>query len=291
MNKITIMFPRFKTKALTFSFDDGIDSDIETVELLTKYRVKATFNLCSGHFAYSSDDAVRRPDQLCMPLSENNAKKLYSNPLVEVASHGRYHPSYAQIAPSAAVYDMISDRRALEAAFGTLVRGHAYPFGSYNDDVLEAMRLCGFEYARTVDSCFDFSIPREDEWLRWRPSCHMMEKQNLERLTNEFTAERNEEYNGWLFYIWGHTYEFRMEEDGFEKFERLLSRLAFRDDTWYATNIEICEYVKAFRSLVYSADGMTVYNPTRHDIYFGAVGAGGAQVVKAGESLRLVNDY
>lgn len=291
MNKITIMFPEFKTKALTFSFDDGIDSDIETIDLLHKYGMKATFNLCSGHFAYSKDDDVRRPDQLCMPLSENRAKALYSDPSVEVASHGRYHPAYAQIASSAAVYDMINDRTNLERIFGKLVRGHAYPFGSYNDDVVEAMRLCGFAYARTVDSCFDFSIPSEDEWLRWRPSCHMQEKRNLERLTNEFTAEKDFETNGLLFYIWGHTYEFRMENDGFEKFEKLLSRLAFRDDTWYATNIEICEYVKAFRSLIYSADGMTVFNPTHLDVYFGAVGAGGAKVVRAGESIRLKNDY
>lgn len=291
MDKITIMFPNFKTKALTFSFDDGIDSDIETIELLTKYQVKATFNLCSGHFAYTKDSDTRRPDQLCMPLSENNAKKLYANPLIEVASHGRYHPAYAQIAPSAAVYDMISDRRELEQTFGKLVRGHAYPFGSYNDNVIDAMKLCGFEYARTVDSCFDFSIPNEGEWLRWKPSCHMQEKQNLERLTNEFTKMRGIDTNGWLFYIWGHSYEFRMEEDGFEKFDKLLSRLAFREDTWYATNIEICEYVKAFRSLVYSADGMTLYNPTRCDIYFSALGAGGAQVVRSGESVRLHNDY
>lgn len=291
MDKITIMFPEFKTKALTFSFDDGIDSDIETLELLHKYGMKATFNLCSGHFAYTKDDDVRRPDQLCMPLSENHAKALYSDPSVEVASHGRHHPAYAQIATSAALYDLINDRVELERLFGKLVRGHAYPFGSYNDDIVEAMRLCGFAYARTVDSSFDFSIPSEDEWLRWKPSCHLQEKQNLERLTNEFTSERGCDTNAWLFYIWGHSYEFRMEDDGFGKFEKLLSRLAFRDDTWYATNIEICEYVKAFRSLIFSADGMTVFNPTQTDVYFGALGAGGTQLVKAGGSVRLIADY
>ena len=46
MIKSVLLFPGFKTKALTFSFDDGIDSDIETLELLKKYDIKATFNLC-----------------------------------------------------------------------------------------------------------------------------------------------------------------------------------------------------------------------------------------------------
>ena len=46
MKKITLLFPDFKTKALTFSFDDGIDSDIETVELIKKYakRMGVTLN-------------------------------------------------------------------------------------------------------------------------------------------------------------------------------------------------------------------------------------------------------
>ena len=43
MIKSVLLFPGFKTKALTFSFDDGIDSDIETLELLKKYDIKATF--------------------------------------------------------------------------------------------------------------------------------------------------------------------------------------------------------------------------------------------------------
>jgi len=37
-------------------------------------------------------------------------------------------------------------------------------------------------------------------------------------------------------------------------------------DFWYATNMEIYEYVQAYKSLVYSADGKIVYNPTLLDI-------------------------
>lgn len=270
MIKSVLLFPGFKTKALTFSFDDGIDSDIETLELLKKYDIKATFNLCSGHMTYVNDNDVRRPDQLCMPLSRNRAKQLFTDPHAEVASHGQFHPDYCHIAPSNALFDMIKDRRELEELFGFLVRGHAYPYGSYSDEVAELLRLSGFAYARTVNSSYSFALPREDEWLKWRPSCHFLERMNLERLTEEFTSCDNPNDDGWLFYIWGHTYEFREMPDGFKKFEEFLSRVAFRQDTWYATNMEICEYVKAFRSLIYSADGNTAYNPTHTDIYISA---------------------
>ena len=34
------------------------------------------------------------------------------------------------------------------------------------------------------------------------------------------------------------------------------------DEIWYATNMEICDYVNAMRGLVYSADGKRVFNPS-----------------------------
>lgn len=285
MNKNVLLFPGFKTKALTFSFDDGIDSDIETLNLLKKYDIKATFNLCSGHLADAKDDGVHSPGQLCMPLSRNQAKQLFADPHAEVASHGQYHPDYCHIASSDALFDMLSDRRELEELFGCFVRGHAYPFGNYSEEVMGSLRLSGFAYARTVDSSYSFALPREDEWLKWRPSCHFLERMNLERLTEEFTSCDNPNNDGWLLYIWGHSYEFRETPDGFEKFEELLSRLAFRPDTWYATNMEICEYVKAFRSLIYSADGKTAYNPTQTDIN---IRADSKQIlIPAGATVKL----
>lgn len=35
-------------KLVTFSFDDGNTDDIRLVEILNRYGLKATFNLCSG---------------------------------------------------------------------------------------------------------------------------------------------------------------------------------------------------------------------------------------------------
>ncbi len=40
-------FESGKTKAVTFSYDDGITQDINLVELLNKYGLKCTFNINS----------------------------------------------------------------------------------------------------------------------------------------------------------------------------------------------------------------------------------------------------
>ena len=41
-----------------------------------------------------------------------------------------------------------------------------------------------------------------------------------------------------------------------------------RDDVWYATNIEIYDYVQAYRSLLWSARGDRVYNPSAVPVFF-----------------------
>ncbi len=42
------MFPDNKYKALTFSYDDGVEQDRRLVKLFNQYNLKATFNLNSG---------------------------------------------------------------------------------------------------------------------------------------------------------------------------------------------------------------------------------------------------
>ena len=60
MNKFTLLFPDFKTKAFTMSFDDGHDTDIPLVELMKKYDLKGSFNLCSGEL-YPDGAEQQRP--------------------------------------------------------------------------------------------------------------------------------------------------------------------------------------------------------------------------------------
>ena len=44
----TLLFPGGKRKALTLSYDDGVEQDITLMGILDKYGIKCTFNLNSG---------------------------------------------------------------------------------------------------------------------------------------------------------------------------------------------------------------------------------------------------
>ena len=49
---------------------------------------------------------------------------------------------------------------------------------------------------------------------------------------------------------------------------KICEKLAGHDGVWYATNIEIHDYVKAFRTLHVSADGRRAFNPTAQRLWF-----------------------
>ena len=58
-----------------------------------------------------------------------------------------------------------------------------------------------------------------------------------------------------------------------------------RDDIWYATNIEIVDYVNACRAIRTSADGQTLHNPTCIDVWADINGK--RVVIRAGETVRV----
>ena len=70
-----------------------------------------------------------------------------------------------------------------------------------------------------------------------------------------------------LFYLWGHSYEFQNHHN-WDRLDAICEKLGGKDDIWYATNIEIYDYVRAYDSLQFSADGTRVYNPTLMTVWF-----------------------
>ena len=64
----------------------------------------------------------------------------------------------------------------------------------------------------------------------------------------------------------GHAYQLDAYHD-WEGLESFFKKLGNREDIWYASNIEICQYILAVRSLVYSSTGDYIFNPTCTDVW------------------------
>ena len=58
MGSIFIQFPKGKRKALTLSYDDGVEQDIRLIENMKQHGLKGTFNLNSGLHDFDQTDIL-----------------------------------------------------------------------------------------------------------------------------------------------------------------------------------------------------------------------------------------
>ncbi len=281
MAQVFMRFPGGKLKALTFSYDDGVEQDKKLLSIFRKYHLKATFNLNSEQ--YAPEGTVYPEGQIHRRMTEKEVSELYVGDDIEVAVHGATHPWLDHMPVNMCTRDLLADRENLEKQFGTLVRGMAYPYGTYNDDVVASMRSVGIVYSRTVHSSYDFNMP--SDWMRLPATCHHNDPKLME-LAKRFVEEPT-----WgrpaMFYLWGHSYEFEAN-DNWNVIEEFAEYMANREDIWYATNIEIYDYQDAFKKLLFSVDGRIVKNPTAMELWFFLNGK--EYSIKPGEVLTVENE-
>lgn len=277
-----LRFPGGKLKAVTFSYDDGVTADIRFSELLEKYGLKGTFNI----------NSVNREKHL-------SADQIRDNILArghEVALHGLHHVASGAASPVDCIKDALFCRQELEGEFGMIIRGMAYPDsgirnfqnGNSYQTVKASLTSLGIVYARTLGADNDsFKLP--EDFHAWVPTAHH-DNPSIFEYIDKFNAidETKLTYpsHGFpkLFYIWGHSFEFD-RKNNWDHIEEVCSRISGKDDVWYATNIEIYEYITAYNSLITSADGDIIYNPTLHTIYFALDGK--KYTIAPGETIVL----
>ena len=271
-------FPGGLRKAVTLSYDDGVEQDIRLMEILDKHGIRCTFNLNSG--CWAKEGTVYAPGTIHRRMPKSQVEKVYANPNHEVAAHCLTHASLTELSPAEVAHEVLADRENLEAMFGGIVRGLAYPFGTYSDRVVDALKATGAAYARTVVSTNDFTVPTD--WLRLHPTCHH-NAPNLNDLCDRFIAD-TVPFGSKLFYLWGHSYEFEADNN-WHVIEEFCEKMGGREDIWYATNIQIVDYVNACRQVIASADGKTLHNPTCIDVWADVDGK--QVVIKAGETVKV----
>ena len=278
MAQLFMRFPGGVQRALTLSYDDGVEQDARLIGIMRKHGLKGTFNLNSGE--YAPEGTVYPAGQIHRRMTKRQATELYADSGMEIAVHGLTHPWLEKLSGVECVQEIIKDRENLEEQFGRIVRGMAYPYGTYNDTVVRILQDCGIAYARTVYSTGGFDIP--GDWLRMPATCHHNDprlKELAERFLAPFWHPQPQ-----LFYLWGHSYEFE-ENNNWNVIEEFAELLGGRTEIWYATNLEVHDYVEAYRSLVFSANGRRLYNPTALELFYEGYGQSGS--IKPGETKML----
>ena len=255
---VHLQFPGGKSKAFTISYDDGVKSDLRLVEMMRKYGIRGTFNVNSARFQIAEKLNPTRTHPI---FNAEEQKAFYdeNRDLVEIAAHGAIHGYYPYMAQDVAVWDLISDRKNIEELLGVQCRGFAYPYGQTDDKTVEALRVCGFRYARVTARTHKFDLPAEP--LRWECTAKHTDPTLMEDARKFVEATKKYGKVPYLFSVWGHSYEF-VDDDNWDVMEKLFEYVGGREDVWYCTNIEFFELLKAYRSLEFFADQSKVYNPT-----------------------------
>ena len=279
MRKIYNAFPEGKMKAFTLSYDDGVTSDIKLVEMMRKYGVKGTFNLNTALMPEKSEIGQEPWGH----LTAAECVELYGDDM-EVAVHGHIHPFWNKRPSAQTMVDILENRRQLERIFGRIIRGSAAPYGVVNDDVVEIMRLADIQYCRVSGKGGKMGMKKDQDWLRMEGTCHHRNPKLME-YAEKFLKPVSSGMRQ-MFYVGGHSYEF-VEKDNWDIMENLLKTVSGKDDVWYATNIEIVEYVKAGDKLIFNLDDTICRNPTDIDQWL-LVGPKKTVVhVPAGKTVRL----
>lgn len=279
-----LRFPGGKPKAVTLSYDDGCQEDIRFSDIISKAGLKCTFNWNLREMRINT-------------FSDEVARKYFLDRGHEIALHGAFHRANGTLRPIEGIKEVLDCRLELENRFGRIIRGMAYPDsgiryfsnGACYEDIKTYLSYLDVAYCRTLgNDNKDFLLPTD--WHAWMPSAHHNNPEIMDYIKcflafdyseNTYISARVPR----LFYMWGHSYEFE-RNNNWNLIEDICSQLCGREDIWYATNMEIYEYVNAYNSLIYNADGTLVYNPTLFDIWFDVDRT--LYKISSGQTLKLI---
>ena len=181
MRTVLMRYPDGKTKAVTFSYDDGVPEDKQLLEIFNKYGMKGTFN-------FNLEEI--RPFR----FSKEELAELFLEKGHEIAVHGAYHRANGNTRPIEGIRDVLDCRLELEHKCNRIIRGMAYPdtgitlFGNLGNygQVKQYLQELDIAYARTLGGDNNsFMLP--DDFHAWMPTAHHRNPKLMEYI-DEFLA-------------------------------------------------------------------------------------------------------
>ena len=142
-------------RPVVLTFDDGYADVVGAVEKLADLALPSTTFVTTGRVG--SAGMISRP-------ALTDLRRL---PLAEVAAHGVHHQRLDELAGARIVDEVQGSKAQLEDLIGAPVTSFAYPHGSYDGRVRDAVIAAGYEAAAAVKNALSHSSDDPFAIARW----------------------------------------------------------------------------------------------------------------------------
>ena len=182
-------------------------------------------SMCKKMLTFSYDDGIYQDERLVEIFNKYGMKATFNLNTGIQSPESNFEIEGIKIA------------RMEQEGLAKLYEGHEIAYGDVPDPVVSYLKDIGIRYGRTVESTHSFTLPQDP--LRLNATCHHNDDKLFE-LAEQFLAAKPEE--PMLFYVWGHSYEFDVNNN-WERIEEFCKMLGGRDDIFYGTNAQCLGYI------------------------------------------------
>jgi peptidoglycan/xylan/chitin deacetylase (PgdA/CDA1 family) len=134
-------------RPFVITFDDGFQGSVDhAVPVLRAYGFTAVFYLVAGRMGASSRWMIAETGLELPTISWDTARAL-SGGGFQCGAHSLTHPHLTQLTRAQCRAELVDGRKILESELGCPVVHLAYPFGSYDETVLDVATEAGYSTA------------------------------------------------------------------------------------------------------------------------------------------------
>jgi peptidoglycan/xylan/chitin deacetylase (PgdA/CDA1 family) len=138
-------------RSIALTFDDGFVSNLQSaVPVLQEHGARAINYLVADRIGKSSDWETSEGGE-ARPLMDEAQVRDWTQAGNWIGAHTCTHPRLSKIPRDRAREEIFSSKKKLEDRFGQTIEHFAYPFGDFDDAVVETVREAGFKTACTMD--------------------------------------------------------------------------------------------------------------------------------------------
>ncbi len=133
-------------KFVFFTFDDGYKNNLEAAKILKKYNYTGMFFISTAYIGSKMDNVDM--------LDGDDIKELIDMGM-EIGSHSHVHKHLSEMSMSEIVFNLKTSKEILSNY--AHIEDFAYPFGNFNNAVIEELKRHGFKRAYIIGQAINTS--------------------------------------------------------------------------------------------------------------------------------------